>query len=93
VTHAVGAAAQATPADVDGIIANDPGVTVTDIAYLEQAVQPFSVDLSCDDGRQAHGIWTGPVRNNYGILTCGLSIPDSNDDNQRAILIQATYCV
>lgn len=88
----VGASQGASRANVDSIIENDTAKSVTDVAYVVQATQRFSVNLTCNDGRRANGTWTGPVRTETGVLTCGLAIPNTDDTNKRAIEAQSTYC-
>jgi len=81
-------------ASVNSIIANDPNMTVTDVAYVGQGIRQFSVALTCNDSRQAHGSWSGPVLTETGILTCGVPIhlADAVESNKSATEVQSMYC-
>jgi len=78
--------------EVDSNIANDPEMDVTDVAYVAQGVQWYSVNVTCDDGRHGHAFWSGPVLSEAGIVTCGLQISDVSYFTL-AIKVQSLYCV
>ena len=76
IAGAVGAGAESNLDNVNYTMSNNPELNVTDVVYLAQAIQQFTISFTCNYGDGlALGTWTGPVGTETGILTCGLDAP------------------